>query len=293
MAGKIAVAVVGLFAYLTLEVWLGAFVGLWKTDLVTDTIFWIVASGFSFFIDATQAGCDRHFFLRHLIESLGVAVAIGFFINIFPLSLWAEVLLVPLLATLALTAQVAETEDEPRQVARYLNSILKLILLLLAFRVVVLLAKDWTAINKGELIRSFLLPTWLAIGLTPYVFLLAVVSSYEQLFLELKLHRADGDQIALKLHLAALIAFGLHPRRLQKFVDPWSARLAQTESFRSALLVVRAFLASTRVSGESDRGPSLASTLRAFSLKKFWAGGVLSYSIASALERENQDRGGP
>ena len=190
MAGKIAVAVVGLFVYLTLEVWLGAFVGLWKTDLVTDTIFWIVASGFSFFIDATQAGCDRHFFLRHLIESLGVAVAIGFFINIFPLSLWAEVLLVPLLATLALTAQVARAEDEPRQVARYLNSILKLILLLLAFRVVVLLAKDWTAINKGELIRSFLLPTWLAIGLTPYVFLLAVVSSYEQLFLELKLHRA-------------------------------------------------------------------------------------------------------
>ena len=47
-----------------------------------------------------------------------------------------------------------------------------------------LLIKDWNVINKANLLRTFLLPLWLVVGLTPYVFLLALVAGYSELFFD-------------------------------------------------------------------------------------------------------------
>jgi hypothetical protein len=274
--------------FVGIEAWVGRILGLWKIGLLTDTIFWLGASGFSFFIDANEAGQEKHFFLRHVIESFGMAAVLGFYINIFPLSIWAELLLVPFVATIALTAQVAESNEHSRQAVRYLNSILGLVAAALAVRIAVVLIKDWNVVNKADLLRTFLLPLWLVVGLTPYVFLLALIAGYSELFFEIKCQRVGTEPLGTRLRVAVLLGLGLRIRRLQQFTDPWPGTVAETTTYPAARSTVRRFIAQTMTSSESVSRRSLLSSLRDFSLKRFWSDGVLNSAIASALKDKSR-----
>jgi hypothetical protein len=284
---KIASALLGMVIFVGIEVWAGRILGLWKIGLLTDTIFWLGANGFSFFIDANGAGREQHFFLRHIIESLGMAAVLGVYINIFPLSFWAEFLLVPFVATIALIAQVAEPKEHSGQVARYLNSILGLMAAALAVRIAVLLIKDWSISNKASLLRTFLLPLWLVVGLTPYIFLLVLVAGYSELFFAIKCQRVGAEPLGTRQRVAVLLGLGLRIRRLQQFTDPWPGTVAGTATYHAARSTVSRFIAQATTSSESDNRRSLLSSLRDFSLKRFWSGGVLNSAIASVLENKS------
>jgi hypothetical protein len=273
-------------ALVSIEVALGRSIGIWNSGLATDTVLWFVATGLSIFLDATEAGHERHFFLRQIVESLGLAAIMGFYVNVFPLDLWAELVLVPIVATLALTSQVAEARNEQVQVSRLLDSSLYWVLGVLALRVAVLLAKDWRIINKEDLLKSFALPIWLVIGLTPYIYFVSMTSGYGQVFFGIKMRRTAGEPIRSGQRLAVLLGFRFNIRQLADFGEPWLTRLAEASTYAESRVFLQRFRHHASGTSATEPDGSLRSALREFSLKKFWAGGILNRSIASALERE-------
>jgi peptidoglycan/LPS O-acetylase OafA/YrhL len=110
-------------AYAGLLVWLLSLANIWTPALIAETFFWFFGPAIVLYSQFDKAGRDPHFFRRTALAALTVTVVIEFVINLYPMNLIVELLLVPVLALiggmLALT-----TEPEHRQVKGLLEFLL-------------------------------------------------------------------------------------------------------------------------------------------------------------------------
>jgi hypothetical protein len=90
-----------MLAWIGLELWAGSRLGLWSTSLAKGTVLWVLGSAGVLFFNCTQAASDPRFFRRTLLGTIGVAVFIEFFVNLYVLSLPAELVLQVVILALA------------------------------------------------------------------------------------------------------------------------------------------------------------------------------------------------
>ena len=78
-----------MFAYISMEVWIGFQLDLWNVDLLTATFIWAVASGgVLLFKSATEANEDPFFFHNTVAATLAPTVFVTFFMNLATLGYW-------------------------------------------------------------------------------------------------------------------------------------------------------------------------------------------------------------
>ena len=85
-----------MLAWVGLELWVGARLGLWNTVLAKGTILWTLGSAGVLLFNCTQTdsdGDDAHFFRRTILATVGVAAFVEFFVNLYVMSLPAELVL--------------------------------------------------------------------------------------------------------------------------------------------------------------------------------------------------------
>src|SRR6266536_2885551 len=80
---KLLVPLAGMLGYVALEVWLGSKATLWRSNLVKDTIVWLIVSALALFINSSEAGRQPHFFRRRVAALLGITTFLEFFTNLF------------------------------------------------------------------------------------------------------------------------------------------------------------------------------------------------------------------
>lgn len=81
--------------YVALEVWLGSQLSLWRSDLAKPTLIWLTVSALVMLVSFDKASKEPRFYRRAVIEAFGIAAFVGFFMNVSPMSLLAEILLQP------------------------------------------------------------------------------------------------------------------------------------------------------------------------------------------------------
>ena len=113
-----------MFAYVWLETRLGLRVRLWNADLAKGTIVWAGLSATVLYFSSTSAASDPQFFRRTVAATLGVAVFDEFFMNLYVIHLWAELVLQPVVGVLALLVAVAGTRTQHGSVKTVLESVL-------------------------------------------------------------------------------------------------------------------------------------------------------------------------
>jgi hypothetical protein len=83
-----------------------AWAGLWMTDVASATAFWFAGPGMVMFLKVNEALTNPHY-LRDLVRrALWFVLGVEFLVNFFPLPLWVEIGLVPLLAVIILLGVV-------------------------------------------------------------------------------------------------------------------------------------------------------------------------------------------
>ena len=158
LAPMLLVPIAGFLLSIWMSLVAGKAVGVWNSNLSTDTLFWIVGSGTVLFGSFDDAHRDPQFFRTKVGQVLGVTVLVGVILEVSILPLAAELVLVPGVAIVALLTAVARLKKEQAQVARLANGCLVIIgLAILAYgsyRIVF----HWNDVDAAHLLRQALLP---------------------------------------------------------------------------------------------------------------------------------------
>jgi hypothetical protein len=168
--------------YLGALIFLLAVADLWTTDLVSETVFWFLFSGLLILFRAVNAGGQEDFFKKTVFSVFAVAAISEFVLNLRPLGLVLELLLVPGLVLLFGTLAVAETRRYEGHVRGFLQGLITVVgLFLLGYTLAGMVTNPQEFMTYENLLE-FLLPILLTAGLVPFVYGIALLTTYGSLF---------------------------------------------------------------------------------------------------------------
>jgi hypothetical protein len=241
-----------MIGYVVGEVWIGYKARLWRSDLIKDTIVWFIISALALFFGYAQASKQPHFFRRRLVAAVSIPVFLEFFANLFVLNLAAELALQPFLILLGLSIAMAESDERLRALRTPLNGLLSVIGLSLLVYSVRQLIISWNAVDKPLTALQFALPTWLTIGLLPYIYLLSLYANYQGAFHAINAH-TNNRRARLRAKLVLITRLHFRTRDSYSFGgSPWLERIVSAPKFREARRVVADFQESCREEERAD-----------------------------------------
>lgn len=170
-----------MMAYVGLLVYSLALVNIWTIELLGDTLFWVFGPAMILFFRVADASKDQHFFRRTCLLMLRFTVVLEFLVNLYPLNIVAELLLVPVLTFLGVMLAVAASRDNVKPIRTTLNVLLALIGIGMLGYAVVRIANHPADFATLGTLRKFVLPAMLTVGFLPFLYGAAVFLMYSGL----------------------------------------------------------------------------------------------------------------
>ena len=247
-------------AYGAFEVWFASKVGLWRATLTKDTAVWAITSGIVLVFNFATASRDPVFFRKTLAATLTFTVAVEFLLNFFVFSLPVEFIIQPFVAFVGILSIVAGRDEKHRPVKRLadsLSAIFGFVVLGFVLRQVYL---RWREFDLQALLE-FVLPVWMTIGLSPFVYAVGLFAAYDSIWREI--NRTTSDRrIRRATRLAAFTKLHLRLRDAHAFRWKWIHDAVAAGGFAAARRVVGSFR-------DFRRGQSRAAAARTERFRKY------------------------
>jgi len=223
-------------------------VGLWRQDVLSDTVVWFLTVGMAFYFSLDKVTEDG-WIGRTVRRAVGVAVFVEVFVNLRVFSLPVELVLVPVLTFLVVLGAYSKDKDEYRAAYRLVSFVMGVVGVIFAVYVVASLIDDP---KPGETMRKLLLPVWMTIGVIPLIYLVGLWSAYEQAFLRIGIQTDDpANRRTAKRAFARAVKW--RAADAGGFSGHWIYDLAHAESSQAAREVMRRFRASWRSERHAER----------------------------------------
>lgn len=241
----IASSLSAMCAYIVGLVKVATAIGLWDTSLLKATVVWAFGSGFVAFFNSTQAAFDSAFFRRLAISTIGITAFVEFFVNLYVLSLPAEIFLQFVIIVLSLMVAVARTKPEHRKTKILCEILLAGIGVALLHYTVREAYGTWADADLRQMGLDFVVPIWLTLGFLPFVYGVSLYAGYDSAFRGIN-RATQNPRTRWRARLALAVVLTVRARKLNRFGWNWAERLAQASSHTEARAIVQEFLRETR-----------------------------------------------
>jgi hypothetical protein len=241
----IVIPLAAMLAWIGLELWVGARLALWNVSLAKTTLLWTLGSAAVLFFNCTQAASDPHFFRRTMVATIGVAVFVEFFMNLYVMSLPMELMLQFVIIVLSLLAAVGSIKPEHKTAKIFCEVLLAAIGFALFIYTVRQVYLGWDGIDGRSLLLEFALPIWLTAGLVPFLYILSFYVVYDAAFRGINWATADRRS-RWRSRMAVVSALHFRTGAVQKFTWNWAKRVSEATSLSAARGVVAVFLEELR-----------------------------------------------
>jgi hypothetical protein len=220
---KQIMSVLGLMLiYMSLTVYTMAEVGLWNVDQVKNTVFWGASVGFMSLFKLESIKKDKSFFKHSVLDNLKLLAVIQFIVGVYAFPLWVELLLVPVLVFIGGMRAVSETDKQYGKVKTFIDYVLSFFGLFVIAYTFYMLATNFGEFGQEKTLYDFIVPSLLTLFYLPFVFLMLVYSTYEQVFIRLGFAINDKSyRFLAKLYAVLLFNFQLSP------LERWSNHVAR------------------------------------------------------------------
>jgi hypothetical protein len=169
-------------------VWVLHRVGLWTVAELKDTIIWFLFTGIALLYRGVNTPHPDRVIHASVWDAIRLTVFAECFFNTYTFSLPIELVLLPLATLLGVALAFAQTDERYGLAASFLGW------LLAALGIVVISATLWAAAHDPrqllsvEAARRLITPIILGFVFVPVAYLMALIASYEQLFVPLKIN---------------------------------------------------------------------------------------------------------
>jgi hypothetical protein len=239
---QLHLAVVAFIGWVALVCYSAHLLGAWDTDLLKDTVAWVLVYGIASIFSTTKAAKDDHFFRHAVLAALSVSAAMQFILNLHTFHFAVELFLQPVVTFLILLEGVAGTDARTRPAQRLVHGLLAIIGVWIVVATAWGLWGSWRGIDPEEAGLAFAFSLWFPVATLPFVYALSLVMTYVTV-LRLSSFRNDGRAPPLLVKVAMLVGMRGNLRvvnDLPKHHAEYRA-IARSKSFREALKNVHAY----------------------------------------------------
>lgn len=216
LAWKILIPVLLLVGYMGGISYFLSRIELWNVTLLKDTLFWFFSAGMMTTYKYVGAKNGDIPIRELLYDNLKFVVILEFIMNTFTFELWAELLIVPVFTVVVMMNAFVEASKGDRDVARLLGGIQGVLGFALVGHVLYRAVDDYQIFGTLDTMRSFLLPILLSIAIIPAAYLMALYTSYEDLFIGFKFGKAKGRGFVCYCKLVILWNCGFSTKKIAK-----------------------------------------------------------------------------
>jgi hypothetical protein len=178
----ISITLVLMAGYVALTVLALQRVGFWNISQLKDTMIWVLGFAFLTLFETPQISRSVGRLKSAILDVISIVLVIEFFMNLYVMSLWLELLLVPAVTCGGLLLVVAERSKEHASAGAFLRTVQALIGFGLLFFVVFRIVGDFKQLATLQTLRNLLLPAVLSVLYVPFVYVMALYMAYDSLF---------------------------------------------------------------------------------------------------------------
>ena len=201
--------------YVAVLVALLAQLGLWKIDLLKDTIVWFVFGAMVLMIRSVRVGDPVKFFRKMLMDNLKVVILLEFIVSKYTFPLVIELVLIPLLAFIVLIDAVAGMNEEHAIVAKIIKRIQVIIGFVIIGHAVYQAIVNYQDFKSLDTARDIALVPLLTALLIPFIYILFIIRQYSEVFLRLNLGAEKSRRLKRYAKRRIIIYAGFRFKRLR------------------------------------------------------------------------------
>ena len=166
----------------------------WQTSNLKDVLFWLFTVGLILVFKINDAKSNAYF-KGIFLSAIKWTIILEFVVNLYSFSLFTEIVILPVLAFLAMTQAVAEMDDKHKVVSKFLQNVISIAGLSIFCYSLYKTVINFEAVLTFQNLVSFLLPSTITILFIPFVYFLALYSTYESYFIHLDFMTVKKDKV--------------------------------------------------------------------------------------------------
>lgn len=166
----------------------------WQSSNLKDVLFWLFSVGLILVFKINEAKSNAYF-KGIFLSAIKWTIVLEFIVNLYSFSLLTEIIILPVLVFLAMTQAVAEMDEKHKMVSKFLQNVIAVAgLLIFSFSLYKTLI-NFDAVLTFQNLVVFLLPSTITVLFIPFVYLLALYSTYESYFIHLDFMTVKKDKV--------------------------------------------------------------------------------------------------
>ncbi|MBA3432185.1 MAG: hypothetical protein H0U16_11995 [Actinobacteria bacterium] len=228
--------------------------GAWHTSSSKETGYWFAGTALVLAGGATQAN-DAAKFWKLVRSVLKVTIVVEFLVNLYVFPLAFELVLIPLIVVFAGMQAVAEVDPKLESVRKLIGFILSILGFVLAARAAASALQDLDGLFTWEHLEQFLVPFALTAVFVPFLFYVALRSTYELVLMRINIFVED-KRLRRRAKWAIVGACRLRLDRIGRFNGRFFSMLHEVRDESDVRELLHAFEIELRTPTDAAFGSS-------------------------------------
>lgn len=239
-AKQIVVSILIFSIYFVGFVWVLSVAGIWAESQLKLTLFWFFSAGLAGLASAAKVSDGAENVKEKMKGNFSISVFLDFFINLYRMPLFAELLFVPFTAMLGAVVAYSGFHEKYKKVETLGNRLIVGIGLAVLAYAVYATTTNYDEVATLDNARSLILPIIFSLGILP-IFLAGVVYvSYENVFIRIPFLIKD-ESLHRYAKLSLVRSFRADTQRLHIwFRQAWHVNLDSAEAIDASIAKVQA-----------------------------------------------------
>lgn len=166
----------------------------WQTTNLKDVFFWLFSVGLVLIFKINDAKSNAYF-KGISLSAIKWTIVLEFIVNLYCFSLFKEIIILPIFVFLAMTQVVAEMDEKHKVVAKFLQNVVAMAGLAIFSYSLYKTIENFDDVLTFQNLVSFLLPTTITVLFIPFIYFLALYSTYESYFIHLDFMTVKKDKV--------------------------------------------------------------------------------------------------
>ncbi|WP_114750493.1 hypothetical protein [Pleomorphovibrio marinus] len=166
----------------------------WQTSNLKDVLFWLFSVGLILVFKINEAKSNAYF-KGIFLSAIKWTIGLEFIVNLYSFSLFKEIIILPILVFLAMTQAVAEMDEKHKVVSKFLQNVIAIAGLSIFSYSLYKTIVNFDDVLTFQNLVSFLLPSTITVLFIPFVYFLALYSTYESYFIHLDFMTVKKDKV--------------------------------------------------------------------------------------------------
>lgn len=205
-------------------------ISIWNLSLLKDTIVWFWVGAMPMIMHFMTSRNTENIFRKVAVDSIRVIIVLEFLVNTYTFPFVVELIIVPTMTLVAMLDVVSSTDKKFAELSKFTKGIQVVVGCAIVVIAIGRAILDWHNLASFDSFRSIALAPILCLLFTPFLYIAALISNYQQVFVRLNIGVEKEAKFKRYVRRRVILHVGLSLRRLQHLDRNYAADFMRVET---------------------------------------------------------------